>query len=288
MKVKVREIQAQSILTPQKVGNLAEAFNYSLNPYSGCAFACSYCYVPKFPNKDHEYFEWGTWVNAKMNAPELIAKERTKIFGSRIFFSSATDPYQYIELKYRLSRKCLELLQLYQPAKVMMHTRSHLILQDIDLLKSFGDKLQVGVSITTDDESVRQEFEPNAPSIKRRLQLIKSLREADIRVHASIAPLLPCDPDRLIQLLEPFVEQAWVDEMRWTEINTRPELLVKYKEFFHEDSYKFVQSKVASAFLKRRREPALVETGRVRHFQTPPARRKRPAQPATIYQAKLF
>ncbi len=289
MKIQVREIQAHSILTPQKMGNLAEAFNYSLNPYSGCAFACSYCYVPKFPNKDHEYFEWGSWVNAKMNAPELIAKERTKIFGSRIFFSSATDPYQYIELKYRLSRKCLELLQLYQPAKVMMHTRSHLILQDIELLKSFGDKLQVGVSITTDDESVRQEFEPQAPSIKRRLQLIKSLREAGIRVHASIAPLLPCDPDRLISLLEPFVEQAWVDEMRWTEVNTRPELLVKYKDFFHPDSYKFVQSKVASAFLKtRRREPIIAESNSFVRHQLPSARRRKPNHQAAIFQPKLF
>lgn len=87
--------------------------------------------------------EWGKWVKVKVNAPELIRKERCKVFQSRIFFSSATDPYQYIELKYRLSRKCLQELLQYRPAKVTMHTRSHLILQDLDLLKRFGCRLSV-------------------------------------------------------------------------------------------------------------------------------------------------
>ncbi|MHA0110827.1 hypothetical protein ACXYUI_27290, partial [Klebsiella pneumoniae] len=91
---------------------------------------------------------------------DLIRRDRLKVFGSRIFFSSATDPYQYIELQYRLSRRCLQELKLYQPAKLTMHTRSHLILQDIELLKSFGSRLRVGVSFTTNNDEVRKEFEP--------------------------------------------------------------------------------------------------------------------------------
>ena len=92
----VTEIKAKSILTPQKVGSLAGGYDFSLNPYAGCAFKCSYCYVPKFPSK-HEYQDWGEWVEVKTNAAELIRKDRSLVFGSKIFFSSATDPYQYLE-----------------------------------------------------------------------------------------------------------------------------------------------------------------------------------------------
>lgn len=249
---KITEITAASILTPQKVGSLASGYDFSLNPYAGCAFSCSYCYVPKFPNARHEFNEWGKWVEVKMNAPELLQKERTRIFGSRIFFSSATDPYQYLELKYRLSRRCLQQLLTYQPQKVTMHTRSHLILQDLSLLKQFGKSLSVGVSLTTDDEEVRAQFEPHAPSIGRRLQLIRKLRESNVEVYVSMSPLLPCDPDRLISLVAPYVSKVWIDTMRWTEVNTHPELLEKYKDFFEQKNYEATVNYIASRFPHRR------------------------------------
>lgn len=235
--VQVKEIQAKTILTPQKVGALSSYFDYSLNPYAGCAFRCSYCYVPKFPNAKYQPEEWGGWVEVKMNAAELLRKERMKVFGSRIFFSSATDPYQYVELKYRISRQCLQELLRYQPARVTMHTRSHLILQDIELLKQFGNRLRVGVSITTDDENIREEFEPSAPSFARRVELVKTLSEAGINVYASVSPLLPCNPERFVQLLKPHLTHAWVDEMNWKEVNNRPYLLDKYKDFFADPQY---------------------------------------------------
>lgn len=251
MGLEIREISSKSILTPQEYGSLSGGYDFSLNPYGGCAFACSYCYVPKFPNGEHSPEEWGQWINVKINAPELIRRDRLKVFGSRIFFSSATDPYQYIELKYRLSRRCLQELKLYQPAKVTMHTRSHLILQDIELLKSFGARLQVGVSFTTNNDEVRREFEPKAPSIKRRLELVKQLHAHGIKVYASIAPLLPCDPELLLAMLSPYVEKIWIDEMRWTEVNNRPDLLLKYSAFFQEENHaalrRFISSQFASS-----------------------------------------
>ena len=240
--MEVTEIQASTILTPQKVGSLAGHYTYSLNPYAGCAFRCSYCYVPKFPSARHDDFtKWGQWVEAKVNAPALIQKERSKVFGSSIFFSSATDPYQYIELKYRLSRNCLKELLRYKPAKLTMHTRSHLILEDVDLLAQFGDVVRVGVSITTDNESVQREFEPGAPSIKRRLQLLQGLKNAGIRVHASLSPLLPCDPQRLVSLLKPFVDTIWIDSMRHPDINNRKDLLEKHADFFEPEKYEKLQ-----------------------------------------------
>jgi len=246
--LQIREIKARSVLTPQDYGSLADGYDFSLNPYAGCAFACSYCYVPKFPNAEKIPAEWGSWVNVKINAPELIRKERLKVFGSRIFFSSATDPYQYIELSYRLSRRCLEELLRYQPAKLTLHTRSHLILQDLELLKSFGSRLQVGVSFTTDREEIAREFEPKAPSLKRRLELLKKLHAEGIKVYASLAPLLPCDPDRLLKLLSPYVDKIWIDEMRWQEINNKPELLRKYAEFFEIKNYEAVRNYLSREF----------------------------------------
>jgi DNA repair photolyase len=253
----VREINAVSILTPQKVGSLSRYYDFTLNPYGGCAFGCSYCYVPKFPNARHEPAEWGQWVEVKVNAAELIRKERARVFGSCIFFSSATDPYQYLELKYRLTRACLQELLAYSPAQITMHTRSHLMLTDLELLKAFGKKLSVGVSFTTDDEGVRQEFEPQAPSLKRRLELITRLKEAGIDVYASISPLLPCDPQRLVGLLSPYIDRAWVDAMRWIDVNTKPQLLAKYKDFFEPANHERVVAQIDMAFPHKR--PRLME-----------------------------
>jgi DNA repair photolyase len=235
-KLTVTEVTAKSILTPQKIGALSGGYDFSLNPYAGCAFKCSYCYVPKFPGK-HNPAEWGQWVEVKVNAADLIRKERALVYGAKIFFSSATDPYQYLELKYRLSRACLNELLKYQPAKITMHTRSHLILEDVELLKKFGDRLSVGVSITTDSDEISRAFEPMAPSISRRLQLIADLHKAGVRVFASIAPLLPHNPERLVEAISPFVQRVWLDQMHNTEINTRKELLLQYQDFFAPENY---------------------------------------------------
>lgn len=247
----VTEVKARSILTPQKFGSLAGGYDFSLNPYAGCAFSCSYCYVPKFPSAKHASFDWGKWVEVKVNAPELIRKDRALVFGSRIFFSSATDPYQYLELQYRLTRACLRELLKYKPARLTMHTRSHLLLEDLDLLKQFGDVLRVGVSITSDDEDVVREFEPKAPAFARRLELIKTLRDNNIEVFASIAPLLPHQPERLAGFLAPYVRSAWIDQMHWPEVNTKPILLTKYASYFQEENYQASVIQLKSALTAR-------------------------------------
>ena len=254
MGLNVREIKSKSILTPQGFGSLASHYDFTLNPYAGCAFSCSYCYVPKFPNAEHVPEEWGQWVNVKINAPELIRKDRLKVFGSRIFFSSATDPYQYIELKYRLARRCLQELRLYQPARITMHTRSHLMLQDLELLRSFGDRLEVGVSFTTNNDEIRREFEPKAPSIPRRLELIKTLHENGIRVYGSLSPLLPCDPERMVEMISPYAEKIWIDEIRWPEVNTKPELIEKYRDFFDAENHSAIRSFIKNLFISSGRE----------------------------------
>lgn len=75
----ITEVSAKTILTPQKFGSLAGFYDYSLNPYGGCAFKCSYCYVPSFPSARHEPGEWGDWIEVKKNAAQLVRKERQKV-----------------------------------------------------------------------------------------------------------------------------------------------------------------------------------------------------------------
>lgn len=282
---RVSEVIAKTILTPQKVGSLSGHYNYTLNPYAGCAFSCSYCYVPKFPNARHDFTEWGKWIEVKINAPELIRAERNKVFGSKIFFSSATDPYQYLELKYRLTRRCLEELVIYQPARVNMHTRSHLMLDDLDLLKAFGGKLSVGVSFTTDIESVGREFEPMAPSVARRLHLIETLSESGIDVYASLSPLLPCNATNLVSLIVPHVRSIWVDSMGALEVNTRPELLQKYADFFADPNYARVQNEILTGFERAKLKSPTRFRDRSRFQQSPDSVASRQEQ---VTQLKLF
>lgn len=244
---KIREIQARTILTPQNFGSLSGWYDFTLNPYAGCAFRCSYCYVPKFPS-EHSPDQWGDWVNIKINAPELIRRDRLKVFGSRIFFSSATDPYQYLELKYRLTRRCLQELLRYQPRKITMHTRSHLIVQDLELLKAFGSALEVGVSITTDREDVRAEFEPGAPSISQRIKVLRILHDSGIKMYASLSPLLPCDTQRLVRLIKPYVDKVWTQNLNYAEVMQRPHLLEKYKDWFNEHQHEQARAYIKSAF----------------------------------------
>ena len=248
--LKVNEIKASSILTPQNFGSLSRHFDFTINPYAGCAFACSYCYVPKFPNA-HEVHEWGSWVNVKVNATELIRKERAKIFGSRIFFSSATDPYQYLELKYRLTRACLTEMLNYPPEHLTLHTRSHLMMQDIDLIRAFGERLVVGISLPTDDDLIRQEFEPRAPSIQRRLELMRRLTENGVAVYVSMAPLLPCNAERLVRLVSPYTSQVWVGTMNWLDVMRSPHLLDKYKTFFEEPQYSRLAHEIENSFQRQ-------------------------------------
>lgn len=180
--------EARSILRPQK--DERYGFGFALSPYRGCAHGCRYCYVREYPNALHKPEEWGGWVTPKLNAPELLWSQRHKLHGARVFMASATDPYQPLERQYRLSRRCLEVLLLCPTTEVILHTRSPLVLQDLELLKAFGDRLSVGLSIPTDDDTVRQIVEPHAPAIPSRWAAAERLAAAGIAVTIAVTPLL--------------------------------------------------------------------------------------------------
>lgn len=213
----ITEIEVRSVVTTSsRVDTMP--FGVSINPYRGCLFGCLYCYASKFVYDDAQMkAEWGHWVQVKKNAVDALQRESHKLYGANIFFSSATDPYQPIELKLGLSRAMIEVILLSWPKHLHIQTRSPHIVRDIDLLQKFGDSLTVGFSVPTDSDVVRKAFEPRAPSIGRRLKAAKMLREAGIRTTGSVAPLLPCTPKRLAKLFRPCFDSAWIGTMNFYE-----------------------------------------------------------------------
>lgn len=186
--LRVEPEEARSILRPQR--DERYGFGYSLSPYRGCGHGCRYCYVREYPTLLHGAHEWGRWSAPKLNAPELLWAQRHKLHNQSLFLASATDPYQPLEREFRLTRKCLEVLLECSTTRVILHTRSPLVLQDLDLLKGFGSRLSVGLSIPTDDDTVRQVVEPKAPPIPSRWAAMERLSSAGIQVGISVAPLM--------------------------------------------------------------------------------------------------
>src|SRR4030042_2467078 len=237
----LREIQARSILVKSQV------FDYVVNPYVGCQHSCVYCYA-RFMRRftGHEEL-WGEFVDVKINAPALLKHEIDKRQLGRVWVSGVCDPYQPLESKYGLTRKCLEILVEYG-WPITVQTKSPLVLRDLDLLKR-GDKIEVGLSVTTADDGIRKSFEPGAPSIKERVEALEELHLAGIRTYAMIAPMLP-GAEELADQLSGKVDYVLVDRINyhygdWV-----------YRKYHLEDaiSYDFFLSKgkeLASAFTKQ-------------------------------------
>ncbi|MDN4075055.1 SPL family radical SAM protein [Fictibacillus terranigra] len=212
MKAQLKDIVSKSILTPG-VGQLDD-FSHSLNPYAGCTFACSYCYVRQLPISLYREEEWGTWVDIKTNAAELLRQDLLKARKKgpvTIFMASSTDPYQPLEHETKLTRSLLEVMLDVPPDFLHVQTRSPLVKRDIDLLKKFGDKVRVSMTIETDKEDIRKAFAPTAPPIPARMKALKEIREAGITTQASISPLLPCSRE-FPQRLRPIANRVTIDD----------------------------------------------------------------------------
>jgi DNA repair photolyase len=203
------------ILTPGK-GRTGD-YDFTLNPYRGCSFGCSYCYAAFFVADEERRQGWGKWVEVKVRAAEAL--RRHDLRGKRIYMSTVTDPYQPIEAETELTRSVLSVL-LESQARVVVQTRSPLVTRDIDLFRQF-DHLRVNVSITTDCDEVRKQYEPGCASIERRLEAVQTLKAAGVKVGVCVAPMLPLrDPSafgrRLGEIGPELVTSVWFRE------STRP------------------------------------------------------------------
>ncbi len=204
--MKVREIRAKNILSKSQV------YDYALNPYVGCQHACVYCYAKFMKRFTGHREQWGEFVDAKINASELLAFEVKKKRIGRVWISGVCDPYQPLEKKYMITKRCIEIL-VENSWPFTIQTKSPLVLRDIEILKRSGDA-EVGFTITTSDEKIRRIFEPGAPTSMKRIDALAKLHSEGIRTFAMIAPILP-GAEGLIDRLKGKIDQVIVDRLNY-------------------------------------------------------------------------
>lgn len=157
--------------------------DYALNPYLGCEHGCMYCYGPGTTHTDPS--SWRV-VRVKQNIPARLAKELPGIEGI-VGIGTVTDPYQYAERRFQLTRMCLEVLSA-RGFRIHLHTKSDLITRDLDILR--GMEGVVGVTVTTVDDRVSRITEPGAPLPEARLRVLKELVDEGIDAYALVAPVM--------------------------------------------------------------------------------------------------
>ncbi len=188
--------------------------DYALNPYVGCSHDCLYCYAPFLMGRPRE--GWRTPIGARTNMPHLLDHELKNATGT-IGIGTVTDPYQPAEAAVKLTRRCLEVLQ-RKGAMISIHTKSDLVLRDVDILKLLP-RPEVGITLTTVDVALAELFEPFAPAPAARLDAIRSLVRAGIRTYVLIGPIIPTvtdsDVERLVSAISGTgVERAMLDRLR--------------------------------------------------------------------------
>lgn len=208
--IKIREVEARSVLNRSKI------YDYCLNPYTGCQLNCRYCYARLFMRRYTGHQEpWGAFVDAKVNAPRLLQKQILRAKIGTVWVASVCDPYQPLEERYGLTRRCLEILAEAQ-FPVVVQTKSALILRDLDILEKFRT-IEVGMTVTTEDERIARIFEPGASPVRERIDALRAIRSRRISTFAFVGPLLPGDPEQLVSLLDGSVDRILVDRMNYLE-----------------------------------------------------------------------
>jgi len=190
-----RPIQTRSVIgkTESKRGF---PFTHSINPYRGCEFGCRYCYA----RYTHEFLElrspeeFEQKIYFKENAAWLLEQELARLKpGTEIALGTATDPYQPLERKQKITRSLLEVFARKSGFKLGMVTKSTLVLRDLDLLKKIaeGNKLTVHLTVTTANARLARILEPRAPRPDLRIRTLARLRAAGLRAGVLCSPLMP-------------------------------------------------------------------------------------------------
>ena len=181
LRPEVREVHCKTLLRRLHFGR--RELEYTANLYRGCTHGCVYCYAPSLV---HDERRWGGYVDAKVNAPETLRRELGQAEKAPVFLSSASDPYQPVEARYRLTRRCLQELRA-SGFPVVVLTRSPLVLRDLDVLSGM-EWARVGCSISTASGRL---YEPGVPPLERRLETLRALADAGMRTWVSLAPIVP-------------------------------------------------------------------------------------------------
>ena len=252
------EVRAKSVLNrvPERS---RMPFRWTINPYRGCSHACQYC----FARPTHTYLgfdagrDFKREIVVKVNAPEVLRTELARRSWKRehVALGTNTDPYQWVEGRYRLMRGIWEALRdSATPCSVL--TKSPLLLRDLDLMLEIAQAASFSacLSIPTLDEKAWRETEPHTPSPRARLEAVAELNRAGIPTGILIAPLMPGINDAPEQV-EPLLEAAREAGARsisgvalhlrgevrqvfmgWLRAD-RPELAARYEELYSRGAY---------------------------------------------------
>lgn len=241
--VVVKEVLCKSLLSRSRIPSV----DYAVNPYIGCGHKCIYCYARFMKRFTGHKEEWGEFVDVKINAPHVLARELSKASRGRVYLSSVTDPYQPLEKKYELTRKCLQKLSAHS-FPVTVQTKSSLVLRDIDTLAEFP-KCEVGFTITSVDQEVGRKYELHSSPVVERLAALEELHERNIETYVFLGPMLPyiTDGDESLRSMIKRFAEVKVDSVIVDRLNMRwgvwfsiinflrqhyPELISEYRRIF--------------------------------------------------------
>jgi len=243
---RVREVECRSVL------NKSGLADYAVNCYAGCEHGCVYCYARFATRFSHPREQWGSFVDVKVNAPLVLAREVKRRRVGRVFLSSVCDGWQPGEASYGLTRRCLEILLRYRyPVSIL--TKSVLAGRDFDLLASSKDNVEFGVTVTTLDEGLRQRIEPIASPSTERMALLEEAKSRGIRTYAFLGPVLPhlsdtaANLDSLLKVVKDVgVDYFYVDQLNrrfgvWQSLknmlqNYAPELIDIYRKILFDQA----------------------------------------------------
>lgn len=259
--VVVREVRCKSLL------NRSGIADYSFNCYTGCTHGCVYCYA-RFMQRFHPHAEpWGQFVDVKVNAREVLARQLRRLEPGAVFTCSACDGWQAVEREYELTRRCCRML-LDAGFRLNVLTKSDLVLRDLDILT--GRDVRVSVTITTPDEDMARLWEPRASSVADRLRVLREAKAAGLETGVMFGPLLPHiseTPEALAELFrlaaELEVDQIWTDALNprprvWPSVQALlrqrwPELLDPYRQILFSPAHR---EKYRKALARRIRQAA--------------------------------
>jgi DNA repair photolyase len=203
----------------------------TINPYQGCQHRCAYCYAtyewsPEFYDK----------IYAKINAAQVLEKEMASWKHGEIdpvMISSATDPYQPAEIKYGLTRKCVQVLQKYN-APYYVFTKSAIIERDLKLHARYRHNCFIVWSITTCSEKIRLVVEPGTPPASRIFDVIRKFSDAGVCCGVNVDPIIPLvtDSDSELQSVVDCCKEAGVGNVFGAALRLRTDIWERMKMTF--------------------------------------------------------
>ncbi len=182
--IRIFEINARHALGKSGMAEL----DYAFNPYLGCLHGCRYCYaIDMSPSEASS--NWGRTVFVRKNIITLLEREARTYKRGIVGMSTITDPYQSVEMKFRIMPKAIEILS-RNGFYVTIQTKSPLILKDIEILEKYRNNLDVGLTVTTIDRNVASLLEPYAPDPVKRLNALKKLTQRKIKTWLYLGPIV--------------------------------------------------------------------------------------------------